>query len=110
MLTFNLAKNISSDLKLNSNIAKEVWVYDAKTLELVKGSPFSSKTQASRVVGISHNVINYFIDSGKAEGIKGTYLFSRQLDTKEIQKYLESSQTLPPPRGTLGGGGGSRIG
>jgi hypothetical protein len=94
VLTFNLAKNISSDLKLNSNIAKEVWVYDAKTLELVKGSPFSSKTQASRVVGISRNVINYFIDSGKAEGVKGTCLFSRQLDTKEIQKYLESSQTL----------------
>lgn len=84
--TFNLVKNISSDLKLNSNIAKEVWAYDAKTLELVSGSPFSSKTIASRVLGISRNVINYFIDSGKAEGIKGTYLFSRQLDTKEIKK------------------------
>uniref|UniRef100_UPI002000D988 hypothetical protein n=1 Tax=Exserohilum turcicum TaxID=93612 RepID=UPI002000D988 len=39
-LTFNLFKTASSDLNLNSNIAKQVWVYNAKTLELIKGSPF----------------------------------------------------------------------
>ena len=41
-LTFNLFKTASSDLNLNSNIAKQVWVYNAKTLELIKGSPFPS--------------------------------------------------------------------
>ena len=93
-LTFNLAKNVSSELKLNSNIAKEVWVYDAKTLEQVKGSPFPSRTQASNALGISRNVISYFIDNWKAEGIKGTYIFSRQLEGKEVQNFLDSSHTL----------------
>lgn len=95
-LTFNLAKDVSSDLKLNSNIAKEVWVYDAKTLELIKGSPFPSKGQASLALGISRNVISYFIDTGApdAEGINGTYLFSRQLEDKEVQNLLDSSHTL----------------
>lgn len=93
-LTFNLAKSTSSGLKLNSNMAKEVWVYDAKTLELIKGSPFPSKTQASSYIGVSRNVISYFIDTWKAEGVKGTYLFSRQLEVKEVENLLESSQTL----------------
>jgi len=86
-LSFNLAKSISSGLKLNSNIAKEVWIYDAFTLELVKGSPFPSRTQASNALVISRNVISYFIDTGKAESIKGTYIFSRQLEDKEVQNH-----------------------
>lgn len=49
-----------------------------QTLELIKGNPFVSKTQASHAIGISRNVISYFIDTSKAEGIKGTYLFSKQ--------------------------------
>lgn len=48
------------------------------------GSPFTSKHQTSLGIGISRNVINYFIDTFKAEGVKGTYLFSRQLEDKEI--------------------------
>jgi hypothetical protein len=93
-LTFNLFKTASSDLNLNSNIAKQVWVYNAKTLELIKGSPFPSKTQASVSVGFSRNVITYFIDTWKAEGVKGTYLFSRPLEAKEVQNLIESSHTL----------------
>ena len=106
-LTFNLFKTASSDLNLNSNIAKQVWVYNAKTLELIKGSPFPSffssyeitskknnKTQASVSVGFSRNVITYFIDTWKAEGVKGTYLFSRPLEAKEVQNLMESSHTL----------------
>jgi len=93
-LTFNLFKTASSGLNLNSNIAKQVWVYNAKTLELIKGSPFPSKTQASVSVGISRNVITYFIDTWKAEGVKGTYLFSRPLEAKEVENLIESSHTL----------------
>ena len=29
---FDLVKNISNELKINSNIAKKVWAYYAKTL------------------------------------------------------------------------------
>jgi len=83
---FDSVKNVSNELKLNSNIAKKVWTYDAKTLELIKGSPFVSKSQASKALGISRDVINYFIDTNKSEGIKSTYLYSNQLNNKEITK------------------------
>jgi hypothetical protein len=91
---FDLVKNISNELNLNSNIAKKVWAYDAKTLELIKGSPFVSKTQASKVLSISRDIISYFIDTNKAEGIKGTYLFSNQLNCEEINKLLNNVDSL----------------
>ena len=91
---FDLVKNISNELKLNSNIAKKVWVYDAKRLELIKGSPFVSKTQPSKVLSISRDVISYFIDTNKAEGIKGTYLFSNQLNCEEMNKLLNNADSL----------------
>jgi hypothetical protein len=93
-LTFNLSNRASSGLMLNSNIAKQVWAYNAKTLELIKGSPFPSKSQASTSIGVSRNVITYFIDTWKAEGVKGTYLFSRPLGAKEVESLIESSQRL----------------
>lgn len=80
--TFKLVKTVLNDFKLNSNIAQEVWAYDAQTLVLTKGNSFVSKTQASDAIGISRNVINYFIDTSKAEGLKGTYLFGKQLTNK----------------------------
>lgn len=92
--TFKLVKTVSNDFKLNSNIAQEVWAYDAQTLELIKGNPFVSKTQASDALGISRNVISYFIDTSKAEGTKGTYLLSKQLTDKEIKKLLTNVNTL----------------
>jgi hypothetical protein len=91
---FDLVKNISNELNLNSNIAKKVWAYDAKTLELIKGSPFVSKTQASKVLSISRDVISYFIDTNKAEGIKGTYLFSNKLNCENINKLLNNVDSL----------------
>lgn len=92
--TFDLIKNISNELKLNSNIAQKVWAYDAKTLELIKQSPFVSKSQASKVLNISRDVISYFIDTNKAEGIKSTYLFSNKLNNEEIHKLLNNVDSL----------------
>jgi hypothetical protein len=57
----------------------------------VAGSPFSSKNIASRVLGIGRNLIDYFIDSGKVEGVKGNYLYSRQLKDIEIKSLLKKS-------------------
>lgn len=68
--------NNLKDITLISSDAKKVWIYEAKTLNQVEGSPFFSKRQASDVLGISRKVINYFIDTNKPEGIKGTYIFS----------------------------------
>jgi len=91
---FDLVKNISNELKLNSNIAKKVWAYDARTLELIKQSPFDSKSQASKVLNISRDIISYFMDTKKAEGIKGTYFFSNKLNKEEIQKLLNNVNSL----------------
>ena len=90
--TFKLVKGLTKDLKLNNNVAKGVWAYDAKTLNLIEGSPFSSKTLAASNIGISRSVITYFIDTWKAEGVKSTYLFSRPLYDKEVKKLLSTTQ------------------
>lgn len=92
--TFNKIKDNLKEVKWYDNTAQTVWAYHAQTLKLVKGSPFSSKTLASRELGISRNVINYFIGTAKPEGVKGTYLFSRPLEDKEIEKFLMTSESI----------------
>lgn len=92
--TFDNIKEILKEVKLYLNTPQTVWAYEAKTLVLVKGSPFSSKTLASSELGIRRNVINYFLDTGKPEGVKGTYLYSRPLNDKEIQNLLNISESI----------------
>ena len=93
-LVFSIVKALSSKLNIDSNKAKQVWAYDSKNVYPLKGSPYPSKTQASDYIGISRNVISYFIDSWKAEGIKGTYLFSRPLIELEINKLKGLSERV----------------
>lgn len=57
-----------------------------------RNPPFTCKSQPSSVIGISRNVITYYIDTWKPEGVKGTYLFSRQLYNEHIEKLIESTQ------------------
>ena len=97
LVDFNLAfesskKNTHSDL-VNRILPIKVWAYDAKSLKLIEGSPFDSKTQASKSIGISRNVIYSFLDTGRAEGVKGTYLYSRPLN-EEIKNFLQVSGNL----------------
>lgn len=87
--TLDQIKNNLKDVKIYSNMAIKVWAYDAKTLTLLKGSPFESKTQAANHIGISRDVINYFLDTKKPEGVKGTYLFSRPLEDIEKKDLKE---------------------
>lgn len=89
--TLDQMNSILKDIKIISNIAQEVWAYDAITLDLIEGSPFQSKTVASNFLGISRNVINYFLDTKSPEGVKGTYLFSRPLENSEIKSLLKDS-------------------
>jgi|HigsolmetaGSP11D_1036233.scaffolds.fasta_scaffold05338_2 hypothetical protein len=92
--TLDQVNSILKDVKITSNIAQKVWAYDAKTLNLIKGSPFESKTQASNTLGISRYVISYFIDTNKPEGVKGTYLFSKPLEESEIQSLKKLSEDI----------------
>ena len=89
--TLDLVNNTLKDVKIISNIAQKVWAYDALTLNLIKGSPFESKSQASNILNFSKNVLNYFIDTNKPEGIKGTSLFSKPLKESEIQSLKKLS-------------------
>lgn len=86
--------NNLKDITLRSSTAKKVWVYDAKTLNQVEGSPFLSKHHASDLLGISRKVINYFIDTKKPEGIKGTYIFSAPINDLEIKSLKEISENI----------------
>jgi group I intron endonuclease len=92
--TLDQIKNNLKDVKIYSNMAIEIWAYDAQTLTLLKGSPFQSKTQAANLIGISRDVINYFLDTKKPEGVKGTYLFSRPLEDIEIKGLKELSESI----------------
>ena len=92
--TLDQVNSILKDVKIISNIAQKVWAYDAITLNLIKGSPFESKGQASNILGISRKVINYFIDTNKPEGVKGTYLFSKPLEESEIQSLKKLSEDI----------------
>lgn len=92
--TFKLAKAVSKGMRHDLNIAQTVWAYDAHTLELTKGSPFASKTQASTGTDVHRNVITNVLDTGKPEGIKGIYFYSRQLTGKEIKGLLAKVDTV----------------
>jgi len=88
-----VTKNTPKGL-LNKVTPIKIWAYDAKTLNLIEGSPFDSKNKASLALGISTRVIDYFLDKDKAEGVKGNYIYSRPLSDEIIQNLLENSQNL----------------
>ena len=63
-------------------------------MDLIKGSPFYSKQNASKCLGISRRVIDYFLDTGKPEGVKGRYLYTRPLTNSEIKTLNLVSENL----------------
>jgi len=40
---------------------------------LEKASPLFSKNQASKCLGVGRNVIDYFLDTGKPDGVTARY-------------------------------------
>lgn len=88
---FEESQKITPKGQINQVISIKIWAYDALTLKLVNGSPFLSKTKASTPLGIGRSVIDYFLDTGKAEGVKGNYLYSRKLKATEIKSLLKQS-------------------
>ena len=91
---FELSKKNTPKGLVNRVVPTKLWCYDAKTLELEKGSPFFSKTQASKSLGIGRGVIDYFLDTGKPEGVTGRYLYSIPLTEEEIKNLLLASENL----------------
>jgi NADH dehydrogenase/NUMOD1 domain/GIY-YIG catalytic domain len=73
---------------LNRVVSTPVWAYDAATLELLSGSPFASKFKASKALGIPKATLNLVIDKGRTAGSKAIYVYSRPLNTEEIQALI----------------------
>jgi hypothetical protein len=61
---------------------------------LLEASSYPSKTQAAYYIGISKDVLNYFLNTDKAEGVKGIYLYTRKLEAKKREALLKLSSSL----------------
>ena len=92
--TFKLVKEVSKGLRHDLNIAHPVWAYDAHTLDLIKGSPFPSKTKAETGTGVNRTILTQTIDTGKPEGKKSIYFYNRQLTDKEIKVLLTKADKV----------------
>ena len=94
---FNLAIRAYSELNIDGNIAKKVWVYHMvnDTVVLVNNQPFSSREQVAKFFNTATNAVLYYIDSWKSQGFKGYYLFSKPLVDLELIRLLELSKEKP---------------
>ena len=94
---FNLAIRAYSEMNIDGNIAKKVWVYHIvnDTVVLVNNQPFPSREQATKFFNTATNVVLYYIDSWKSQGLKGYYLFSKPLVDLELIRLLELSKEKP---------------
>lgn len=91
---FNLAIRAYSELNIDGNIAKKVWVYHMvnDTVVLVNNQPFPSREQVAKFFNTATNAVLYYIDSWKSQGLKGYYLFSKPLVDLELIRLLELSK------------------
>lgn len=85
---FKVASDAVESLSLHHSAAKKVWAYNAITLELINGKPFSSIGEASRFFELLLNTVLYFIDRWSPENSKALYFFSRPLTDAEIKKLI----------------------
>lgn len=86
---------------MNRVISTQVWAYDAISLELIKGSPFTSKNIAAKTLGIPRATLDLVLDKGHTAGSKAIYVYSRPLSVKEIEslrikvEYLQLGLKVP---------------
>ena len=80
-----LLNNVYS-LKLGNK--KEVWIYDAETLELVNNMPYSSLRLAAEYLEVEYRTIKRHLDT-KIYTSKKVYLFSKKLDLATKKELLE---------------------
>lgn len=85
---FEESKKLTPKGLLNRVIRTQVWVYDAITLELLRGSPFASKAQAAKALRIPRATLDLVIDKGRTAGSKAIYAYSIPLNDKEIQALI----------------------
>ena len=84
-LMYEESKKLTPKGLLNRVVRTPVWAYDAITLELLIGSPFASKAQAAKALGIPRATLDLVLDKGRTAGSKAIYVYSVPLSVKEIQ-------------------------
>ena len=91
---FNLAIRAYSELNIDGNMAKKVWVYHIVngTVVLVNNQPFPSREQVAKFFNTYTNAVLYYIDSWKSKGLNGYYLYSNPLDDLNLIRLLEFSK------------------
>lgn len=91
---FEESKKLTPKGLLNRVISTQVWAYDAISLELIKGSPFASKTKAAKALYIPRATIDLVIDKGGTAGSKAIYVYSRPLSVAEIKPLIAQAGNL----------------
>ena len=82
----------SKQKAINSKIA--VWAYNAKTLALIKGSPFISMQKLAEYSDASYRTIGSYLDTEISTNLNGqlVYLFSKEISV-ELQNELVNNLT-----------------
>lgn len=71
-------------LELNRTLTKKVWIYNENG-EILK---FESKGAVAKFLNVQFVTITYHLDNWIKGGIKGYYLFSKELNNLELQKLI----------------------
>lgn len=90
-LVEKLISYATKGLKLYSNLAKKVWMYNIKSDGSIVKTTHKSKGAVAKLLNVHDRMINNHIDKWIKGGINGNYIFNYELDTKELEKLLEIS-------------------
>lgn len=91
--SFELVEKLISDatlgLELERTIAKKIWVYFLNEKGNIVKNIYESKSAVAKLLNVQHGVINNHLDKWIIGGIKGNYVFSKELDNLEMEKFEE---------------------
>lgn len=92
---YDLFKKLISDatqgLNLNSNIAKKIWIYFLELNGNLIITIKNSKSAVAKLLNIQFSIITNHLDGWKKGGINGNYIFSKELNSLELEKLIELS-------------------
>lgn len=86
-----LISDATQGLKLDSNLAKKVWMYVIEADGSIVKTSHKSKGAVAKLLNVQDRIITNHIDKWIKGGINGNYIFSYELDTIELEKLLEIS-------------------
>lgn len=91
-LVEKLISDATQGLKLDNNLAKKVWMYVIDGDGSIVKTTHKFKGAVAKLLNVQYRIITNHIDKWIKGGIIGHYIFSSELDTKELEKLLEISR------------------